>query len=1675
MSRQPLLPALAARGPTRRARRSTSTRRRPPPWLRLGALAAGLAALLPAAAAAQTCARTLVADVVAFDQVIFYNRLGAFDPAAMIYALRRDVVAESSAGLVAGNVRLRDGKRPRPLVLRMNVGDCLQVKFQNLLATAPVDDEQPVTRHAGVHVLGMQLVNSIRDDGSWVGRNDSSTVLPGGRATYTFTAEREGAYLLYSTGANTGGEGDGGSLARGLFGVVNVEPRNSEWYRSQLTAAELQLATAKDANGVALKTPAGQPVINYNATYPSTMTGCGGCAGLPILKILNGLEIVHSDLTAIITGPNKGPFPAGTYPGVAVYPDRTRPFREFTIVFHDEIGIVQAFPQFEDPKLEFTLHGGRDAFAINYGTGGIGAEILANRFRVGPMHACNDCKFEEFFLSSWAVGDPAMVVDVPANRDANGDGAPDPGPKATRALFPSDPSNVYHAYMNDNVKFRNVHAGPKEHHIFHLHAHQWIHTPDSDNSTYLDSQAIGPGSGYTYEITWGGAGNRNKTPGDAIFHCHFYPHFAMGMWALFRTHDVLETGTVLDAAGKPVAGARALPDGEIAAGTPIPAVVPIPGEPLAPLPNAVANNPGYPFYIPGVAGHRPPKPPLDTRFDGGLPRHVVRGGVSEFPPINRLDFSKEAVTLNAQALPEAGTATEQAAMNFHDLLNVSTYRVDPVTLAVTASSLRMNGRPRVAGAPYADPCVRSDGTPDTTQMRIYKGASFQLDTKFNKAGWHFPQHRMSALWDDVNPTRAGTRAPEPMFLRVNSRDCVEFRLVNLIPKEYLQDDFQVRTPTDVIGQHIHLVKFDVTSSDGAANGFNYEDGSFSPGETRERVEAIRRFNGCVGALSGDTRDGTFTCPVAKAHPFFGAGPNNDWVGAQETVQRWYADDVPNNQGVDRTLRTIFTHDHFGPSTHQQNGLYAGLVAEPSGSQWRNPETGVIMGSRHDGGPTSWRADILTPDASKSYREFNLLFQDFALAYQAGGTTFPDPARAVNPPGKFEVGLPFLLRPPIARNRCPSPNDDPSLTPPCPEIISADDPGTFTVNYRNEPVALRVRDPATNTQAAGTAGDLAFAFSSNVTRADTRLNTQPTFYPALTGGVQPRDPFTPLMRAYQGDQVQVRILVGAHEEGHNFSIQGVKWLFEPSFTNSGYRASQMMGISEHFEFELPRMPKNTLAATADYMWRASTATDGLWNGVWGILRTYRATQANLLALPNNPRPDLVIANIADFNGVCPRTAPVRTADVTAVRAADILSAGTLVYNGRTANGGPLHDPAALMYVRTGDLDALGNLKSGVAIEPLALRFRAGDCIQITLRNQLPATVPDFNGFTTLPMIVDQFNMNQLRPSSHVGLSPQLAFVDVTRDDGLNVGLNPTQTTAPGAAQTLQWYAGSLNLNAARDSLFAQAVEFGGLNLHTADLIKQPVKGLMAATIVEPAGATWQFDSGPRRSSATVFLTDGTAFREFVTQFQSAVNLQLANGAAIPNVAEAEDPEDSGQKGINYRTEPMWFRFGFAPDAPLTFTRTVNFSRATANRLVGADPRTPIFTATAGEQVRFRVLGPGGNERNGAFQVHGHIWQELPWINNSLRLGFNSLSEWKGSQEGLGPSFHFNVLLRNGAGGLFQVPGDYLFRDQASFGFDNGRWGIFRVLAPAPALAPAIDPAAGETTTEPTTQEPKTDEP
>jgi hypothetical protein len=1675
---------------------------------------------------AAPCQRTINADVVALPVPIMLNRMGAAIPDGLVFALKSDTA------VVNGWLQLKAGKRPRPLVLRANVGDCLNITFTNSVPKnnfpiTKVGSATTGTTELSLHIQGTEWTTSTSDDGSYVGVNPSSLVNtpnpPPPLQQYKLFVKNEGTFLLYTMG-DTSTEGK--QLARGLFGALNVEPAGAEWYRSEVTQQDLKQATT----GVS---PDGHPIINYNAVYGD---------GTPILKMLDASNnIVHTDLTAIITGPNAGRFPGTTgaknpeppcnaenNPALVpangkvdplfclnpAAPDRKQPYREVTIIYHEVGNVVsEAFPvQSAGSPLQDTLIAGADNFAINYGTGGIAAEVYANRIGVGPMGPCVDCKFEEFFLSAWAVGDPAMLVDKPANsnnlaQNANyqppcntiasfdqpncgGKRVPptpaapyamQPTAKATVAFFPDDPSNVYHSYINDHIKFRILHGGTGVTHVHHQHAHQWLQSPNSDEGSYLDSQMISPGSSYTLEMTYNGSGNRNKVVGDSIFHCHFYPHFAAGMWAMWRTHDVFESGSELAANGTPVAGTRALPDGEIKTGTPIPAIVPMPTIPMAPLAGAKAEivngqvkitgngNPGFPFFIPGQAGARAPHPPLDFApdtvpgqvLDGGLPRHLVTGGTISYERHNKWDWSKDLATMTALQLPEDGTAVEKAAIAFFSKRCYATSFPDGTlgscpssnstppqsTLNTPPTGFILNGLPLGPqhGAPFADPAVDDNGN-SVGLKRTYKAAAIQLNVTFNQKGWHYPQQRMLTLWGDVAPTfaykfgnPASGRAPEPLFFRGNSGDVIEYWHTNLVPNYYLVDDFQVRTPTDVIGQHIHLVKFDVTSSDGAGNGFNYEDGTFSPEEVQEIHKALTAPGGswtpcagCTSTLRNPQPPPAGICAIPGQTP--PPQCTTDWLGAQTTIQRWYLDPLVDNNGVDRTLRTVFTHDHFGPSTHQQAGLYAGLVVEPKGSIWQNSENGSLMGQpanlppvRPDGGPTSWKANIVTKDNANndlSYREFVLEFQDFALAYNQLSPSSPssDPnvgwrnsANAINAPL-----TPLLVSTPIKTMA---------------GVKEA--PGTQTVNYLNEPIAWRISSPS---------GDLSYAYDSSFKQA---VNAPPN-----------GDPITPLMRAYQNDRVQVRVLVGAHMFAHQFNLEGPRWFSEPSWTNSGYRSVQAMGLSEHFEFlfnvpssSAPSIPRKCPDYTSDgnctdYLYSPSLDDTGIANGMWGLFRAYDPNKmaSKLQPLTSNP----INPNNNVTYATCPANAPPRTFNITAVTAQATLPGGQIVYNDRGPAANWLRSKIGIMYVRSEDLVA-GKLKAPV--EPLILRANAGDCITVSLTNKLdPASLVYQQNFSLASPFntvnpVTHLPVFQHKMSKYVGLHPQLLSYDAAMSDGINVGWNSQmKNQVVGFNQTIQyqWYAGKIDRDGNNNPTYTP-VEFGSLNLFPSDPVYQHINGLFGQMIIEPQGSTWQCGEAgsltscdppgaapTSRASATVTLSDQTKFREFALMISDDLVISQSNSSAV-----------------NYRTEPQNFRYAG--------NSTSDFSCMLSNQLLQAaqkDPRTPIFTADVGDAVRFRMTHPFGTGTSQVFTVHGHVWQRNPYQNDSKAIGANSLSQWIGSRDNHGSTDHFELVL-NKAGGEAGQAGDYLYTvflpKQASL----GAWGIFRVGPKGPSL-PAIIP-------------------
>ena len=1860
------------------------------------------------------CERTITAEVVAFDQVYYYNRFGAFNPAGIMFALRRDVVHADEEDLLngdldsrsneqekaitlehgpadlglAGNVKLRSDKRPRPLVLRANEGDCVQVTFTNLLSsetngqevmldpekrlthpdkrvTAVSDSDEPSTRHASMHVNGLSLLDSIDSQGANVGRNgwhDQSgnktegrcssnrsdfgkdlcaLAAPGETRTYRWYAKKEGTFFLYSMGAPAGGEGDGGQVGLGLFGAINVQPRGAKWYRSQVTEKDLKAASHKR------ETKFGQPVIDYEATYKNAPY-----AGDPILNMLKcdprdnrQCELVHSDLNAVIdidreNGCEK--MGEGNACG--------KPYREFTVIFHDEITAVQAFDEIREEGSP--LSSLRDGMGINYGASGVGSMVVANRNKLGPARDCVECKLEEFFLTSWVNGDPAMVVGYEREKDGSykKDGN---GRFVMQAKYPDDPSNVHHSYLGDPVRFRNMHAGPKETHVFHLHAHQWVEDKHDPLSHYLDSQTISPGTTFSYEVHYGGSGNRNLGPGDSIFHCHLYPHFAQGMWELWRTHDVFENGS----------HDRWLKDHDIAAGTPTPAIVPLPRTPLPPMPTPTFK--GYPFYIAGEIGHRPPQPPLDLEGGddaGTLRRHVVAGGtvhdaldaqgpkeMKQAPPMNHDLFDKgrqqsaqiaarvgtqntdkdlvglarELVTAKLDVKATAGTTDEKEAMKFHaGMAEVngapavrpgdpgwaySPYNWEAPGYVTCLSNgvcddphrtrvlFHVNGGGNIAeakrgegqsGAPFSNPCpkqfIDEKGGVHDVKTREYRAVYIQMNMTVNKSGWHDPQARFPVLEQDVKETLDGTRPTEPLFFRAQSGECVVFHATNLIPSNLNLDDFQVYTPTDTIGQHIHLVKFDVTSSDGSGNGWNYEDGTLAADEVRERILAYNKTNPAQrlrprthrlflrkgqlgatenGAMAGDPRGlcSDITGQEADDHDPVG----HPWCGAQTTTQRWWADPVlngkPGDKGTkDRTMRTVFTHDHFGPSSHQHHGFYAALVVEPRNSKWYFPD-GQLMGGtdskgvpeavngRSDGGPTSYAANVvvrtqgkacITPDkdgilcsdaldskgsidAERTGREFNLAFADFAIVYDKEN-------QPVNPPSQIEGGL----RTPILPGRIP-----------VPEGISTKDPGSQLINYRNEPIPLRIgtqdKDGHQFKQLPvdQEKGDLAHVFSSTVHK-DQKSVDERLFTESSGKGRMPGDPATPLLRAYEGDHVQIRLIQGAQEEQHVFTMHGSKWLAQPDSPNTGYVNAQTIGISEHFEFN-DRVVDFMLFGRSnghkslggagehtsiDHLY-SSAATDNLWDGQWGLMRVYSRTEdePGLVRLPGNAekthdvlasafmqnldelldRESLDVSdddagneagqNLAQSDALeafCQKSGQAqltRSYEVEVWLAKDLLPGGKLVYNEHFG----IADPNAIIFV---DASEKAMLRSGSKRpEPLILRARAGDCIRVTLTNHLPAAMqdgpeyPETWSYNMVPPIVPGFSFNQVRSSSRVGLHPQLVDYNLLKSDGAHVGLNDDSTVAPCPSvgpcpsKTYLWYAGDIVPNKKGTRIVGIPHEFGAIGLQDmGDVIKHASHGAIGALLIEPQCSRWETvpSTGNAEAVVTYWKPESASgrqgkhlkrqicpaepkldsgklyrFKEMVLLYQDNLSVQQY-GQPVPNLRNGDDSEDSGQKGFNYRTEPLWARLGAsAADEPETMSQfdwsnvlssTVPHFRCEADfaNKKYCDPETPIFTAKAGEPVRFRVVHPGGHPRQHAFTVFGHDWVPSPWIDASKTMGWNQDGLTRvGSAGGIGPGRDVNILTT--AGGDCKVPGDYLYRTQEGFMFGGGLWGIFRV--------------------------------
>lgn len=560
--------------------------------------------------------------------------------------------------------------------------------------------------------------------------------------------------------------------------------------------------------------------------------------------------------------------------------------------------------------------------------------------------------------------------------------------------------------------------------------------------------------------------------------------------------------------------------------------------------------------------------------------------------------------------------------------------------------------------------------------------------------------------------------------------------------------------------------------------------------------------------------------------------------------------------------------------------------------------------------------------------------------------------------------------------------------------SQDDPGLFGVNYKNEPLRFRL----------GKECDPAYSFSS------------------FTHG----DPVTPILRAYAGDPIRIRLLQGAQEESHSFNVHGLRWINERGNLSSRLDCQQHIGISESFTFEtfIPR--------PGDYLWAFETEED-LWNGLWGLIRAYKEKVPDLIPLSDRPMPMKQSRPLPECTGkkpppakkatLLPAKGPIRTFDIVAFQV-------PITYN----DFGD-HDPYGIIFALHEDMEDI--LQGKKKPEPLVIRANVGDTVDVTLTSKLKFDLFPFkDGIYPYPEVKEQAFYP---PSLRISLHPQLVDYDVQTSAGETVGFNGDQTVGPGEKRTYRWYVDS---------------QLGACGLwDMADIRNHKSQGAFGAFIAEPRGTEYvdSYTLKPVRSGANVILRNPLLpdVREYVLLIHDGIRLLDQNDELIidpidgillppPDLDKEDlvDTYDQGSRGFNYRSERLINRYNKNPVLHKLFSS-----------IVFGDPATPVFEAYTGDPVTIRLITPAERRRSHTFHLHGHRWLfDVKDMDSRVEsfVGHNVAGGLR------------NLQLLGGAGAIGGYSGDFMYRaGNIRWDLEQGMWGIMRVHKEIQKYLPPIN--------------------
>ncbi|MFC4990307.1 multicopper oxidase domain-containing protein [Saliphagus infecundisoli] len=626
------------------------------------------------------------------------------------------------------------------------------------------------------------------------------------------------------------------------------------------------------------------------------------------------------------------------------------------------------------------------------------------------------------------------------------------------------------------------------------------------------------------------------------------------------------------------------------------------------------------------------------------------------------------------------------------------------------------------------------------------------------------------------------------------------------------------------------------------------------------------------------------------------GYNKDTTVAPDDsiTYRWYADNQGTHFFGDGASPAMLSdpEQEFDDNNLQSRGLFGALSVESPEATWTDPKTGKKLKS-------GVKADIHEPDGV-SHREFVVCYHDAIDIVNADGS---EPVW----PG----------------------TDTPQ--------------SVHGINYRAATTSARLGGQQEEEE-------------------------EPTFYSSWVHG----DPGGGdlVFPCYMGDPVKMSVVGAQHEENHVHHLHGHRWKNIPGESESDTIDSKTIGPTASFEARLtiahgpgsisPDIESEEAFETGaganehtgDFLFHCHMFPH-YGEGMNGMMRVFDKERKELQLLENSDPPldaDSEIEGFPDFipaeDGELPPKPPESEPNG---REPEEYEEAALTRQGEIVPGGPYqdpcdpegfdpevlgetreytivalaadvvyndagdHDPEGKVYVLEEDAEAVRNGKMDP--EPLVIRANVGDCVKVTLKNEL-----------------------ELSKSVH----PHFVNFDPLGSDAANVGYNYDQGTDPGEEMQYRWFANEEGMIFFHDHITG---------------IPESQNGLFAAIIVEPEDSTWhdphtgeEIESG---SQAIIDPGDGDSFREFALLYHDFAPLKDCNGRFINQ--EIEHNQNAGSGAINYRTAPYFRRNDDDP------------AYLHSSRLHG-DPPTPTLEAYTGDPVRLRLLqGPYEEQHN--FTIHG----------------------------------------------------------------------------------------------------------